>query len=914
MSWFGGGRRKLEEELRKASSYTRSLIEASLDPLVTISPEGKITDVNEATIKVTGVSREKLIGTDFSNYFTEPEKASEGYRQVFEKGSVTDYPLTIRHRDGRLIDVLYNASVYRDVNGNVMGVFAAARDVTESKRVMREFAETKNFLDNIFESSVKYSIIGKDTNHRILSWNEGARRNYGYTAEEIIGKNSNLLHTPEDTKSGAVENLMQTAFEKGLAEGEFERIRKDGSRFKASVVVTRRNDASGNHIGYLLMSSDISDKKQAEGRLRNASQYARSLIEASVDPLVTISPEGKITDVNEATIKVTGVGREKLIGTDFSNYFTEPEKASEGYQQVFQQGSVTDYPLTIRHRNGSLTHVLYNASVYKDEQGNILGVFAAARDISEQRQASQYARSLIEASLDPLVTISPEGKITDVNEATIKVTGVKRDQLIGMDFSNYFTEPEKAREGYRQVFEKGFVTDYPLTIRHSSGKLTHVLYNASVYKDVEGNVQGVFAAARDITERKRMEEELRAASLYTRSLIEASLDPLVTISPEGKITDVNKATELVTGFSRDRLIGSDFSDYFTEPEKAREGYQRVISQGFVKDYPLTICHTSGRLTYVLYNAALYMSEAGKIQGVFAAARDITERRQAEENLRAVNREVQEAASVVASSASEILALTSELASVSTETAASVNETISTVEEVKQTAHLSSQKSRSVSDTAQQAVSVARQGNVAVTSTVEGINHIKALMESVAESIVRSSEQTQAIGEIITAVSDLAQQSNLLAVNAAIEASKAGEHGKGFAVVAQEIKSLADQSKQATQQVRAILGDIQQATSASVMAAEQVSKAVDAGVRQAAESGDSIRKLSESIAESADAATQIAASSQQQLIGVDQIATAMENIKVAAQQNVEGTKQAEQAAQNLNQLGMKLKEMVGRYQV
>jgi methyl-accepting chemotaxis protein len=210
--------------------------------------------------------------------------------------------------------------------------------------------------------------------------------------------------------------------------------------------------------------------------------------------------------------------------------------------------------------------------------------------------------------------------------------------------------------------------------------------------------------------------------------------------------------------------------------------------------------------------------------------------------------------------------------------------------------------------------VAQQGSAAVTKTVEGINHMKGLMESVAESIIRLSEQTQAIGEIITAVSDLAQQSNLLAVNAAIEASKAGEHGKGFSVVAQEIKSLADQSKQATEQVRAILGDIQKATGASVMAAEQVSKAVDGGVKQAAESGESIKKLAESIAESAQAATQIAASSQQQFVGMDQIALAMENVKQASQQSVSATKQAEQAAQNLHALGQKLKEMVGKYKV
>src|SRR5947209_2368068 len=116
-----------------------------------------------------------------------------------------------------------------------------------------------------------------------------------------------------------------------------------------------------------------------------------------------------------------------------------------------------------------------------------------------QMPAAEYARSLIEASLDPLVTISPEGKITDVNEATVKVTGVARDRLIGTDFSDYFTESAKARDGYQQVFSNGFVTDYPLTIRHKEGRLTDVLYNASVYKDTADKVLGVFAAARDVT-------------------------------------------------------------------------------------------------------------------------------------------------------------------------------------------------------------------------------------------------------------------------------------------------------------------------------------------------------------------------------------------------------------------------------
>ena len=135
--------------LRRASQYARSLIEASLDPFVTISAEGKITDVNEATIRATGVSREDLIGTDFATYFTEPDKARAGYRHVFAEGHVTDYPLTIRHRDGRLIDVLYNATLYKDGSGNVLGVFAAARDVTERKRAEEELKKYRDQLEEL---------------------------------------------------------------------------------------------------------------------------------------------------------------------------------------------------------------------------------------------------------------------------------------------------------------------------------------------------------------------------------------------------------------------------------------------------------------------------------------------------------------------------------------------------------------------------------------------------------------------------------------------------------------------------------------------------------------------------------------------------------------------------------------------
>ena len=365
-------------------------------------------------------------------------------------------------------------------------------------------------------------------------------------------------------------------------------------------------------------------------------QSGVSLMEAILDPMLVISVEGKITDVNHAAEVMMGFNQSELLGSEFSGYFTDKQTAQEVCNDVFVKGFVNEVFLSIRQKKGGHTDVLFNGSVYKNEKGELAGAVIIARDIAankwalellhanralalqnkenEKRAAAlilaNYARGLIEASRDPLVTINPEGKITDMNEALANVTGMTREELNGTDFFDYFTEPQKAREVYQEVFAKGFVADSPLTIRHIDGVLTDVLFNGSVYKDSVGSVVGVVIVARDTTEQKKLTKELTEAIVFAE---------LATgFAEEARVKAENATLIAESAVKSKQQFLSNMSHEIRTPMNAIIGFTKVLLKTELtskqKEY-LTAIKLSGDALIVLINDILDLAkvDSGKMQ-------------------------------------------------------------------------------------------------------------------------------------------------------------------------------------------------------------------------------------------------------------------------------------------------------------
>jgi len=285
-----------------------------------------------------------------------------------------------------------------------------------------------------------------------------------------------------------------------------EKLKIENNKTKNVILnaIAFRSRTDGLVHGLLICFNEVSESIFSE--INHSKNYARGLIESSLDLLVFLDKDGVITDVNQMCCEMLSKKRSDIIGTKFITYFDNPNLANNGIDITYQHGFVKNYVLNLNVKEGSVP-VSFNATLYKDQDGIVKGIFASARDIREIQtliknleKSKNYARSLIECSLDLMVTINQNGKIMDVNESASKMTGISKEKLIGSNFCDYFENKEKATMGINLTFEKGKVEGYELVLLNSNCEKIDVSFNATLYKEIDGSIAGIFASARDISE------------------------------------------------------------------------------------------------------------------------------------------------------------------------------------------------------------------------------------------------------------------------------------------------------------------------------------------------------------------------------------------------------------------------------
>jgi PAS domain S-box-containing protein len=413
----------------------------------------------------------------------------------------------------------------------------------------------------------------------IQIFNVGAERMLGYTAAEVMNTITPAdISDPQEliARAEALSAELATAITPGFEALVFKAsrgiediyeltyIRKDGTRFPAVVSVTALRDVQDAIIGYLLIGTDNTARKEAEEALLKAGALQSAIFNSANFSSIATDAKGVIQIFNVGAERMLGYTAGEVMNKITPADISDPQeliaRAEElsvelgtpitpGFEALVFKASrgIEDiYELTYIRKDGTRFPAVVNVAALRDAQGTIIGYLLIGTDNTARKQVEEeqkksdqrlrdqqfYTRSLIESNIDAIMTTDPSGIITDVNKQMEALTGCTRDELIGAPFKDYFTDPGRAEAAIKHVLREKSVTDYELTARARDGKHTVVSYNATTFYDRNRKLEGVFAAARDVTERKRVEAELQQAKADAESASRTKSDFLASMSHE----------------------------------------------------------------------------------------------------------------------------------------------------------------------------------------------------------------------------------------------------------------------------------------------------------------------------------------------------------------------------------------------
>jgi PAS domain S-box-containing protein len=579
--------------LASADRPYRLIVEAMNEGAATVSTRGVILDANPRLGSMTGQDGTELVGTAVLDL------ALDAHRPAFAKlldlgvGDCARGVVDLTGPGGTIVPVLLAVSGF-DLDGMFLrclvltDLTAQRATETEAAKAHQELRDQNAFLEQAQES-VGLGWWSYDPEcEQMLSWSPQAHRIFGLVPAEFDGRPGTLAALVHPDDLPRISEAVSVALEGGAPyHTEHRVIRPDGSlRWVLQAAVAQRDDA-GTTRRLLGICQDITDRKRTEDEIRFAAAYNRSLIEASLDPLVTIGSDGAITDVNSAAERVTGCGRAELLGTEFTGYFTEPDLARAVYERVFRDGSARDYPLELRHRDGQTISVQCNASVYRDPAGQVLGVVAAARDVTEikraqtaLRESEERLRILFDNAPVGMGEVALSGELVRVNDRFREILGYPADEVLARPLGD-LVHPDylDADLSTRRRLLAGEIETYSTETRfiHRDGSTVWAEVYRTLVRDSGGNPLLYIGAMRDITAQREAEAEVRALHAGLEASVEQRTADLERANKNLEAFTYSVAHDLRTplrglsGFSE--MLLEEYSDRLDETGR---GYAKRI--------------------------------------------------------------------------------------------------------------------------------------------------------------------------------------------------------------------------------------------------------------------------------------------------------------------------------------------------